>query len=115
MSCFRSTIGTGETFEAIAGEVTYPDLTGAPIADDGINLMDLRAEDAIVSLSVLNGEAVQAAVLNRRFDDVPAAVEAVNAAFTEVVLELRPLGGGPFETNFAIPVSPLAVRRTLTL
>ena len=34
----------GETFEAIAGEVTYPDLADAPIADDGLNLMDLRAE-----------------------------------------------------------------------
>ena len=54
-------------------------------------------------------------MLNGRFEDIPAAVEAVNAAFTEVVLELRPLVGGPFETDFAIPVSPLAVRRTLTL
>jgi hypothetical protein len=50
-----------------------------------------------------------------RFEDIPAAVEAVNAAFTEVVLELLPLGGGPFETDFAIAVSPLSVRRTLTL
>ena len=106
---------TGEAHEAIAGEVTYPDLTQAPIDDDGINLMDLRAEAAIISLSVLNGEATQAAVLNGRFEDIPAAVEAVNAAFTEVVLELVPLVGGPFETDFAIPVSPLAVRRTLTL
>jgi len=105
----------GETIEAIAGEVTYPDLTEAPIDDDGINLMDLRAEDAILSLEVLNGEATQAAVLNGRFEDIPAAVEAVNAAFTEVVLDLVPLVGGPFETDFDIPVSPLAVRRTLTL
>ena len=105
----------GETLEAIAGEVTYPDLADVPIADDGINLLDLRAEAAILSLSVLNGEAVQAAVLNGRFDDVPAAVEAVNAAFTEVVLELRPLTGGPFETEYAIAASSLAVPRTLTL
>ncbi len=105
----------GETIEAIAGEVTYADLTQAPIDDDGINLMDLQPEDAIISLSVLNGEAVQAAVLNGRFEDIPAAVEAVNAAFTEVVLELVPLVGGPFETDYDIPVSPVSVRRTLTL
>jgi hypothetical protein len=105
----------GETFEAIAGEVTYADLSGAPIADDGVNLIALRPEDAILSLSVLNGEADQAAVLDARFEDIPAAVEAVNAAFTEVLLELRPLVGGPFETELDIAVSPLAVRRTLTL
>ena len=73
------------------------------------------AADVIESLSVLNGESAQAAVLNGRFDDIPAAIEALNAAYTEVVLELTPLVGGPFETSYDIAVSPLAVPTTLTL
>jgi hypothetical protein len=106
---------TGQTYEAIAGEVTYPDLSGVAIDDDGLNLMDLRAADVIDSLSVLNGESAQASVLNGRFADIPAAIEALNAAHTEVVLELTPLVGGPFETEYTIAVSSLAVPQTLTL
>jgi hypothetical protein len=35
--------------------------------------MDLQPADVIESLSVLNGETTQAAVLNARFEDIPAA------------------------------------------
>ena len=103
----------GETIVAIPGEVTYPDLTETPIADDGIDFFRLAPADVIGRLEVLNGEAAQAAALDARFDDIPAAVEALNAVHTEVVLELAPLTGGPFETEVALAVSPLAVPRTL--
>ena len=105
----------GETIAPIAGEVTYPDLTEAPIEDDGIDFLRLEPADVIESFTVLNGEAVQAAVLDGRFADIPAAIEALNAAHTEAVLDLMPLTGGPFETEFAIAVSDLAVPRTLAL
>jgi hypothetical protein len=105
----------GQTHEAIAGEVTYPDLSEAPTDDDGLDLMNLRPADVIESLTVLNGETAQATVLNARFEDIPAAIEVLNAVYTEVVLELEPLVGGPFETEYDLEVSSLAVPQTLAL
>ena len=106
---------TGATIEAVPGEIIYSDLAQAAIEDDGIDFFHLQPADVIASLKVLNGEAAQAAVLEGRFEDIPAAVEAVNAAHSEVILELRPLTGGPFVNELVIAVSPLAVPRTLTL
>ena len=106
---------TGETFAAIAGEVAYGDLSGTAVVDDGIDFFDLEPPDVIQALDVINGEAAQAAVLDQRFEDIPAAVEALNGVHTEVVLDLKPLTGGPFETSYSLAVTPLAVPRTLTL
>ena len=106
---------TGETIMAVAGEAAYSDLSGTAVQDDGIDFFQLRPADVIQRLDVVNGEAAQAAVLDQRFEDIPAAVEALNDAFTEVVLDLKPLTGGPFETDYALTVTPLAVPRTLTL
>lgn len=105
----------GQTIMAVAGEVAYGDLSGEVISDDGIDFFNLAPADVIRALEVINGEDAQAAVLDRRFEDIPAAVEALNAAHTEVVLDLKPLTGGPFETNYVLAVTPLAVPRTLTL
>lgn len=106
---------TGETIMPIAGEVAYSDLSGTAVVDDGIDFFQLRPADVIQTLDVLNGEAAQESVLDQQFEDLPEAVEALNAAFTEVVLDLKPLDGGPLETDYALTVTPLAVPRTLTL
>ena len=106
---------TGETVAPIAGEVAYDDPSGVAVDDDGLDFFRLAAADVILRLDVLNGEAAQAAVLAGRFEDIPAAVEALNAVHSQVVLDLKPLSGGPFETRYDLTLTPLAVPRTLTL
>ncbi len=106
---------SGRTLLPSFGAVVYDDPDGVVVVDDGIDLFDVTPGKMVESIEVLNGETAQRAVLAGHFEDVAAAVEGVNAAFTEVVLELTPLVGGPFETDHAIGVSGLMVPRTITL
>ena len=105
----------GRTVMAVAGEVTHGELGGVPIADDGIDFFRLQPADVIRRLEVINGRAAQDAVLDERYPDIPAAVEALNAKHTEVWLELAPLTGGPFKVTYDVPVSPLMVPATIRL
>lgn len=67
-------------------------------------------------LDVINGETAQRnALAADGFADIAEAVEAVNAVFTEVWLELTPLVGGPFILPYDVTVSKLMVPRTITL
>lgn len=87
----------GESFAVVPGEIAYEDLSGVAVVDDGIDFFALAPADVIQALDVIDGEAAQAAVLDQRF--------------TEIVLDLKPLTGGPFETHYAMTVTPLAVQR----
>lgn len=105
----------GETVMPIAGEVTYGDLSAVPVADDGIDFFQMWPVSVIQRLEVINGETAQEDALDQQFPDIPAAVEALNAVYTEVWLELRPLVGGPFETDYDVELSRLMVPRTIEL
>ena len=96
----RWQLRAGETIAAVPREVTYPDLTEMPITDDGIDFFRLAPADVIVALDVLNGETAQAAALDARFEDIPAAVEALNAVHTEVVLDLDAADRRPVRDRF---------------
>ena len=105
----------GASLMPIAGEVTYADVSGTPVVDDGIDFLNLRPADLLLRFDVTNGEAVQRGVLAATYPDIAAAVAAINAAHTEVCIELRPLIGGSFETTYDVTLSPLMVPRTITL
>lgn len=101
--------------DVIEDQLGYDDYSATPIPDDGLDLLNLRPADVITDFHVINGETPQAAVLSGTFQDIPAAVEAINAHFTEVNLELVPLNGGPFQTDFLINVSDLMIPKTIQL
>lgn len=105
----------GQTFDVVPGEVTIGSLDGVPIADDGIDFGAMTPAANVRRLEVTNGPSEQAAVLSARFPDVPAAVEALNAKHTRVWLDLRPLAGGPFVTEYPVAVSDLTVPMTMEL
>lgn len=96
-------------------QITYGEYRDTPILDDGINFLNLLTADVTNSLTVINGEDEQDDVLSQRYPDIPAAIEALNAKFTEVVLDLKPLTGGPFQTDFVITTSDLMIPKTIEL
>jgi len=114
---------SGQTIMPIAGEVTYGDFSGSAPQDDGLNFFDLRPADIIDTLTVINGETTQRAVLKLYQStpsfgghvDVRAAANAVNEVFTEVDLTLVPVNTGPFETTYPITVSGLMVPQNIDL
>lgn len=106
---------SGATTVPIAGEVTYTEFGDIPPNDDGIDFLNLRADDIVVQMTVFNGETAQRAVLNEFKSDMAHAVEALNEVYTEVDFDLKVLKGGPFETHYPITVSSLMVPKTIDL
>lgn len=107
---------TGKVIEAVAAEVTYNDYVDTPLGDDGINLLNFTAADALVSCTVINGQSVQKAVINQYAgDSVANAITALNDAFTEIKLDLVPLQRGQFENDFDLTVSDLQIPKTIDL
>lgn len=101
---------TAENYEPIAGEITYEDYSNFVINDDGIVFSQLKPSDVILAFDVINGVNTQDMVLSTNYPDIPAAIEALNAVYTEVWLELRPLTiEKPVETEFPITISRLMV------
>ncbi|KKL58693.1 hypothetical protein LCGC14_2222810, partial [marine sediment metagenome] len=72
---------TGAVVLAVAGEVGYTDYDqqGPPndgVADDGVDFNRMTAERVLLSLTVIDGESAQEAVLAEGFTSVAVAVEA---------------------------------------
>lgn len=97
-----------------AGDVSYKDYRFVP-DDDGLNFLNLKAEDVVISLVVINGETAQRVILEQTYTDIQAAVNALNAAFTRYELDLQPVAVGPFKTAYELEVSDLMIPRQLDM
>jgi hypothetical protein len=111
---------TGLVVMPIAGEVTYDDFSGAALDDDGVDFFDMRPADLTDAATVFNGLTAQRADIASLFGvtqtpDAAAIVSVLNAAFTQIDLDLKQVNGGPFATDFAITVSQLMVPKTIDL
>lgn len=98
----------------IASEITYTKPTDPP-SDDGVDFFNMTPDACIESFDVTGGYTVQNAALNPQFEDISAAVEALNAVHTEVDLVMVPVSGGPFEYDYVVSASSLMVPRTINL
>ncbi len=105
----QTTVG-GET-TLVTSELVYQPLTDFKVSDDGLNLFDLKSADAINSFTMTNGlkdqiAAVQAALdPMAEFDTVP----------TRICLDLKPVQGVDFHTDYLPAVKPLPVPKTIDL
>lgn len=120
---------SGLTIMSAAGGITYSDYNSTAIADDGFDLIGLDADAAVEDVFVINGVTIQKKVLSgfdkdyggwggeskSRFDDLQAAVEAVEDVLTEVDLTLVPVEKGPFQTDFTVTCSALKLPKTIDL
>lgn len=136
-----ATIGEGNTITGVAGTPTYCDANYVDISYQRyvgaeFNLGDVNYEDyrnividtggfdflsglggpeIITKLIVENGERDQQRVLSQRYQDIPAAIEALNAKFTKVTLRLKPLSSDPIDTDMPVNVSNVMIPKTMEL
>ena len=109
---------SGQTTEAIAGEVTYTDFSDTEIVDDGIDFDQMTPTTILDNVQVINPASTQKTalrLLDGGVDDIAEAISALQDLYTEVLVELTPLVAGPFETSYAVTVSDLMVPKTIDL
>lgn len=105
---------TGQTIMPIAGEVTYGDFV-VPPNDDGYDFFNMSEEQAVDSFSVINGPDEQALQFRDYFQDLAEVVATLKSNKTEVDIGLKPVNGGPFVTDYVVPVSDLMVPKGINL
>lgn len=116
----------GSWIMPLVGEITYKDFSDTVIGttyvindityEDNANFYQFDITPFITNFEVINGETAQRAILSEEFQDIPHAVETLNASHTEVLLEMQAIDKvGPFITNYVIEASPLQVPRMIDL
>ncbi|MEK9752503.1 MAG: hypothetical protein VW338_04730 [Rhodospirillaceae bacterium] len=99
-----------------AGDVTYEDYADQLPADDGVDFGQMTADTIVEQFIMINGESAQRSVLEAfPIDDIASAMAALDQVYSEFLLELTPLAGGPFATDYAITVSDLVIPKTIDL
>lgn len=109
---------SGETGTVlVTNDISYTKYTITDVAEDGLNTGMLDDPNYVVlSCAVVNGVGPQEVALDKTFEDVQAAISALNEVYTQVALSLRPLEGGPYEYHSPfIPVSPFVIPKTIDL
>lgn len=111
----------------VAGEVAYTPPEGILVQDDGVDFNDMRAATVLEpilgtgseidepAIDVLFGETAQRAIIAEGGGDMAAVTEALNAGYTTVRVNLKPLNRGPFEQEYAITVTNLMVPKMIDL
>jgi hypothetical protein len=103
-----------------SGDVAYESIAGLPPNDDGLRLDHMTKSQAIKHWEITNqwnGSMTQEEALSL-FEievDERGAVDAENVTYSKAILELVPLDGGPFDTNYAMNVTDLVIPRTIDL
>ncbi len=105
----------GASTAVVAGEVTVADFSDIAPDDDGIDFDHLTEADVIDAITVINGERDQRALIRAYNSSYKEVAEAFDQAFTEIILKLKPIAKGPFETVYDITVSRLALPKTIDL
>lgn len=115
----------GAVLVPFAGDLGYTLGQNYAISDDGVRLNSVKAAQYVEDISISGGlneqiEAVQMPYggVNgsyRPWDSAPAAVAEVSGVTTTVRIELKPVTGGPFDSNVFPVVTELKVPRTIDL
>lgn len=105
----------GAVIVPIAGDLGYT-LGNYAIDDDGVNLQTVNASGYITGLTVEGGLVEQQeAATSEVHATATAAVDRINGYETKITLNMKPVTGGPFETNLSPTVTELKVPRTIDL
>jgi hypothetical protein len=111
--CYQMTDG-GEIGFVTSDVVYSPPLV---ITDDydGADFYNMAPETVIEDLSLYNDFGDQWQVVNLDWGSVTAASAALARTPTQIDLTLKPLKGGPFQTDYRLTVQPVAVSKTIDL
>jgi hypothetical protein len=105
----------------LTDELAYQTLDQFEVVDDGLNFNHLTAEQVVRSCTVFNGLDVQMAELNKYQNvSMPKAglsdpFSATKTLTTTITLELVPVTGSEYHTDFLPAVSLLAIPQTIDL
>lgn len=105
----------GASSTVVVGEVTMADFSNVPPNDDGLDFDQLTETQVIDTFTVFNGEAAQRGLISAFGSTFEGVAAALDQAFTEVELKLKPISKGPFETVYDVTVSALALPKTIDL
>lgn len=105
----------GASSAVVSSEVTVFDYSNVPPNDDGLDFDHLTEAQVLDAISVINGETDQRALINAFHSSFSEVAAALDEAYTEVDLSLKPISKGPFETVYDVTVSDLALPKTIDL
>ncbi|MGR9441699.1 hypothetical protein [Rhizobium leguminosarum] len=105
----------GASSSVVSGEVTVFDYSDIPPNDDGLDFDHLTEAQVIDAITVINGETDQRALIRAFHSSFAEVAAALDDAYTEVDLSLKPISKGPFETVYDVTVSDLALPKTIDL
>lgn len=125
----------GGTIDIGDGSITYQNFGDFSVIDDGVNLFDMSPDTAIKRLLVTVGldeqitamtqTKVQDAAhynlaagfsgLGSQITPPPKPDQALKNAYARVILEMYPVTGGDFLTEFVVDVSKLQIPKTINL
>jgi hypothetical protein len=109
----------GAQYPLIEGELAYETLDAFVVADDGINLAYFTADEAVNYCTVDDGLEEQLTELEKYQDSIaPTDGDPLTTAreiTTTVTLDLRPVQGSEFHTNFFPALTQLALPKTIDL
>jgi hypothetical protein len=113
-------IMTGSTTAVVADQVTFGDISGISINDDGVDWDNLTAPDVIEEIEIINGADDQLAILEDELDgglasDTWEIAAVFTEAYTQVRLDLISARGGPFETDIPVTTSLLKIAKQIDL
>lgn len=105
----------------LTDELAYQTLDQFEVVDDGLNLYHLTAEQVVKSCTVFNGLDIQIAELNK-YQNVSMPqpglsdpFDAIKKLTTTITLELVPVAGSEYHTDYLPAVSLLAIPQTIDL
>jgi hypothetical protein len=99
----------GQVHMPVAGEITHPDYSDHQPNDDGIDFFDMRPSQIFNEIEVTGTAAEHEAIIAASHGTMHLAFDALNEAHTQVCLDLKPLNGGPFESDIDLGDLPLMV------
>jgi hypothetical protein len=110
---------SGSQVEVIPGTLVYDEFGGTVIDDDGVDLFNQNAASVLLSpVAVVNGSNDQQAVIDAEAALIgvsPDPIEALRNAPTTFTIELVPVTGGAFHTDYAVTMEKLVVPKMIDL
>jgi hypothetical protein len=112
-------VRVGAQYPLLADEFAYETLDSTLIDDDGVNLSNISHENAVRSCTVVNGMLDQVEALSKyqnQSDPVDGDPRTeMSEMETTVTLELVPLTGSEFHTDFFPALTQLSLPKTIDL
>jgi len=109
----------GGQIEIVPSEIAYQSLDDFVVSDDGLNLAYMTTDNVVNSCTVVNGldKQIETAKMFQLVDvkGGPSPTDAMGELVTTVTLDLKPLTGSEFHTDFFPGVTHLALPKTIDL